>query len=94
MLPLPRVPGIEYAGVVLGVGSDVDPHKSRVGEGVLIDFLVTGPRSLGSYQALGGWQTYAVAAGIGAQRVPEGLPFDQACNLLSNYETPYYASVN
>jgi NADPH2:quinone reductase len=26
--------------------------------------------------------------------IPEGLTFDQACNLLLNYETPYYAYIN
>lgn len=94
MLPLPCVPGMEYAGVVLGVGSGVDPSKVAVGDRVLSDFLVTGPRSLGPYQAQGGWQSYAVAPDNGVHRIPEGLTFDQACNLLLNYETPYYAYLN
>ena len=41
MLPLPCVPGMEYAGVVLGVGSEVDPRKIAVGDRVLSDFIVT-----------------------------------------------------
>lgn len=94
MLPLPCVPGMEYAGVVLGVGSGVDPSKVAVGDRVLSDFLVTGPRSLGTYQAQGGWQSYAMAPDNGVHRIPEGLTFDQACNLLLNYETPYYAYIN
>lgn len=94
MLPLPCVPGMEYAGVVLGVGSGVDPSKVAVGDRVLSDFLVTGPRSLGAYQAQGGWQSYAVAPDHGVHRIPEGLTFDQACNLLLNYETPYYAYID
>jgi NADPH2:quinone reductase len=94
MLPLPCVPGMEYAGVVLGIGGEVDPNKAAVGDRVLSDFIVTGPRSLGSYQAQGGWQSYAVAPENGVHRIPEGLTFDQACNLLLNYETPYYAYVN
>jgi NADPH:quinone reductase len=94
MLPLPCVPGMEYAGVVLGIGSEVDPNKAAVGDRVLSDFLVTGPRSLGSYQAQGGWQSYAVAPDNGVHRIPERFTFDQACNLLLNYETPYYAYVN
>src|ERR1700722_12913964 len=94
MLPLPCVPGMEYAGVVLEVGSEVDPNKAAVGDRVLSDFLITGPRSLGSDQAQGGWQSYAVAPDNGVHRIPEGLTFDQACNLLLNYETPYYAYIN
>jgi NADPH2:quinone reductase len=94
ILPLPCVPGMEYAGVVLGVGSEVDPNKARVGDRALSDFIETGPRSLGSYQAQGGWQSYAVAPHNGVHRIPEGFTFDQACNLLLNYETPYYAYVN
>jgi NADPH:quinone reductase len=81
MLPLPCVPGMEYAGVVLGVGSEVDPRKIAVGDRVLSDFIVTGPRSLGAYQAQGGWQSYAVAPDNGVHRFSEGLTFDQACNL-------------
>src|SRR5271168_463530 len=45
MLPLPCVPGMEYAGIVLGAGSGVDPDKFAVGDRVLSDFLITGPRS-------------------------------------------------
>jgi len=71
MLPLPCVPGMEYAGVVLGIGSEVDPNKAAVGDRVLSDFLVTGPRSLGSYRAQGGWQSYAVAPDNGVHRIPE-----------------------
>ena len=94
MLPLPCVPGMEYAGVVLGVGCEVDLNKATVGDRVLSDFIVTGPRSSGSYQAQGGWQSYAVAPDNGVHRIPEGFTIDQACNLLLNYETPYYAYVN
>jgi NADPH:quinone reductase len=94
MLPLPCVPGMEYAGTVLAAGSGVDPHKVAVGDQVLSDFLVTGPRSLGAYQAQGGWQSYAVAPDSGVHRIPTGLTFDQACSLLLNYETPYYAYIN
>jgi NADPH2:quinone reductase len=94
LLPLPCVPGMEYAGVVLGTGCEVDPSKARVGDRVLSDFIVTGPRSLGSYQAQGGWQSYVVAPDEGVHHIPEGFTFDQGCNLLLNYETPYYAFVN
>jgi len=94
MLPVPCVPGMEYAGVVVGVGSAVDPDRVAVGDQVLSDFLMTGPRSLGPYQAEGGWQSHAVAPDNGVHRMPEGFSFDAACNLLLNYETPYYALIN
>jgi NADPH:quinone reductase len=94
MLPLPCVPGMEYAGVVLSVGSAVDPNKIAVGDRVLSDFLVTGPRSLGAYQAQGGWQSYALSPDNGLHRMPDSLSFDAGCNLLLNYETPYYAFIN
>lgn len=94
MLPLPCVPGMEYAGTVLATGDAVDPARLAVGDRVMSDFLVTGPRSLGEYQAQGGWQSWALAPADGLHRVPENLNFDQACNLLLNYETPYYAFVN
>ncbi|CAN0499690.1 unnamed protein product, partial [Discosporangium mesarthrocarpum] len=49
MVLLPCVPGMEYAGVVLATGRDVDVNKLAVGDRVLSDFLVTGPRSKGAY---------------------------------------------
>lgn len=94
MLPVPCVPGMEYAGVVVAVGAEVDPGKVAVGDRVLSDFLVTGPRSAGQHREQGGWQSYAVAPENGVHRIPEGFSFDEACNLLLNYETPYYAFIN
>ncbi|WP_288903554.1 NADPH:quinone oxidoreductase family protein [uncultured Sneathiella sp.] len=94
MPPLPCVPGMEYSGVVLATGSDVDGSNFAVGDRVLSDFLVTGPRSNGAYQGDGGWQTFAVAPEQGVHKLPDCLSFDEGCNLLLNYETPYYAFIN
>jgi NADPH2:quinone reductase len=94
MLPLPCVPGMEYSGEVLAIGDDVDQSNVRVGDRVLSDFLYTGPRSSGPYQSQGGWQSYAIAPEVGVHRIPKALSFDQACNLLLNYETAYYAFFN
>src|SRR5687768_18623706 len=55
----PYCPGLEYAGVVEWVGADVS-HVKR-GDAVLVDGFLAGPRSLGSYQAYGGFATYGVA---------------------------------
>lgn len=94
MLPLPCVPGMEYSGIGEAVGTEVSPDRVAVGDRVLSDFLETGARSLGPYQAQGGWQSFALAPDHGLHRIPDGFSFDQACNLLLNYETPHYAFIN
>ncbi len=80
----PYCPGLEYAGTLAWVGAEVD---LRVGDEVLVDGFLAGPRSLGSYQSSGGFATYAVAPREAVIPVPGGLSLDQACNLLGNYET-------
>ncbi len=81
----PYTPGLEYAGVVAWQGPEV-AHVA-VGEPVYVDGFLAGPRSLGAYQAYGGFATYAVAPAEAVRRLPPQLSFDQACNLLGNYET-------
>lgn len=93
LLPLPCTPGLEYAGTVLAVGSEVRPDKFKVGDRVLSDFILTGPRSKGPYQRNGGWASFAIAPDYALHHVPDGLSFDQACTFLANYETAYYALV-
>jgi NADPH:quinone reductase-like Zn-dependent oxidoreductase/2',3'-cyclic-nucleotide 2'-phosphodiesterase (5'-nucleotidase family) len=87
----PYCPGLEYAGVVTWAGGDV--RDVNVGDAVLVDGLLAGPRSLGNYQAYGGFATYGVAPVEAVRRIPGGLSFDQACNLLGNYETAYHCLV-
>jgi NADPH2:quinone reductase len=93
MPPLPYTPGLEYAGVVVEVGAAVRPDEAQVGSAIYSDGLLTGPRSLGAYQAYGGFASYAVAPVEAVRALPAGFSFDQGCNLLGNYETAYHCLV-
>lgn len=88
MPPLPYTPGLEYSGEVVWTGDQVTQHK--VGDRVLVDGFQAGPRSPGDYQQYGGFANFAVAPEQALLAIPEGLSFDQACNLLGSYETAYY----
>ncbi|MGO8992435.1 MAG: NADPH:quinone oxidoreductase family protein [Polyangiaceae bacterium] len=88
----PYCPGLEYAGEVSWVGPRVGDDV-RVGDAVLVDGFLAGPRSVGDYQAYGGFASYAVAPAAAIHKIPGGLSFDQACNLLGNYETAYHCLV-
>ncbi len=88
----PYCPGLEYAGVVAWKGPDAGDAFS-VGDEVLVDGFLAGPRSLGDYRAYGGFATYAVAPSEAVHRIPGDLSLDQACNLLGNYETAYHCLV-
>lgn len=92
MPPLPYTPGLEYAGVVVAAGQAA---KERLAPGtrVLSDGLLTGPRSLGAHQAWGGFASYAVAPSEALIPIPGDLSFDEACNLLGNYETAYHCLI-
>ncbi|EDM73784.1 putative quinone oxidoreductase [Plesiocystis pacifica SIR-1] len=87
----PYVPGLEYAGEVLAVGPEV--RGRAVGDAVLVDGLIAGPRSLGPYQRWGGFASYAVAPEEAALPLPPGWSFAQGCNLLGNYETAYHCLI-
>ncbi len=87
----PYTPGLEYAGVVAWRGADV--ADLAVGDAVLVDGFLAGPRSLGAYRAYGGFASYGVAPAEAVRRIPGALSFDQACNLLGNYETAYHCLV-
>jgi NADPH2:quinone reductase len=84
----PYCPGLEYAGEVVWTGAEATSVK--VGARVLVDGFLAGPRSLGRYQAYGGFASYAVAPVEAVLPIPGTLDFDQACNLLGNYETAYH----
>ena len=88
----PYTPGLEYAGVVAWAGAEACDHVA-VGDTVLVDGFIAGPRSSGAYQAWGGFASYGVAPVEAVHRIPGGLSFDQACNLLGNYETAYHCLV-
>lgn len=88
----PYTPGLEYAGVVAWVGSEVS--GVAIGDPVIADGLQTGPRSLGRYQRWGGFASWAVAPDKALLPLPPGFDFDQGCNLLGNYETAYHCLIH
>lgn len=88
----PYTPGLEYAGEVAWVGPGAK-GEFAVGDRVFSDGLLTGPRSLGAHRAWGGYASWAVAPSNALRKIPERLSFDQACNLLGNYETAYHCLV-
>ncbi len=88
---VPYTPGLEYAGVVAWAGREVT--HVRAGDRVLVDGFLAGPRSHGAYQAYGGFASYGVAPRDAVHPIPGDLSFDQACNLLGNYETAYHCLV-
>ena len=89
----PYTPGLEYAGVVAWKGAAVG-EEIAIGDAVLVDPFLAGPRSLGDYQRYGGWASYGVAPAEAIRRIPGGLSFDQACNLLGSYETAYHCLIS
>ncbi len=91
MPPLPYSPGLEYCGEIIWVGKDVKQNK--IGDRVLVDGFLAGPRSAGDYQQYGGFASYAVAPQNALNSIPDGFSFDQACNLLGSYETAYYCLI-
>lgn len=88
----PYTPGLESAGVVAWVGDEAAAEFS-VGDEVIVDGLLAGPRSLGAYQAWGGFASWIVAPTEALRRVPKGLSLDQAAALLGSYETAYHCLV-
>lgn len=89
----PYCPGLEYSGVVVWTGPAVDAQQISIGDRVLVDGFMAGPRSGGAYQAYGGYASYGVAPQAAVHRIPPGLSFDQACCLLGNYETAYHCLI-
>lgn len=88
----PYVPGLEYAGVLAWKGHAVTSPLA-VGDPVLVDPFLAGPRSLGAHQRSGGFASWAVVPGAALLPVPGALTLDQACNLLGNAETAHHALV-
>ncbi|MCC6873247.1 MAG: NADPH:quinone oxidoreductase family protein [Sandaracinaceae bacterium] len=88
----PYTPGLEYAGVVAWKGKNVG-DRIAIGDPVMVDGWLAGPRSLGAYQQWGGWASYGVAPSEAILPIPGDLTVDQACNLLGNYETAYHCLI-
>lgn len=87
----PYTPGLEYAGRVAWVGREVE--RVRVGDRVIADGLLTGPRSLGPHQRWGGFASWAVAPAEALLPLPDDWSFDEGCNLIGNYETAYHCLI-
>jgi NADPH2:quinone reductase len=88
----PYTPGMESCGVVAWKGPEVGGAIAE-GDAVLVDGFLAGPRSLGAYQAYGGFASYVVAPVEAVHRIPGALTFDQAAGLLGSYETAYHCLV-
>ncbi|MEM8493610.1 MAG: NADPH:quinone oxidoreductase family protein [Pseudomonadota bacterium] len=87
----PYVPGLEFSGEVLWVGSDV--KALTLGDRVMSDFMTVGPRSKGDYQQSGAWSSFAVAPESGLRRVPDDFDYDEAASFQANCETAFFAMV-
>jgi NADPH2:quinone reductase len=87
----PYTPGLELAGVVSWAGAEA--AGVTVGQRVLVDPFLSGPRSHGEHRRWGGWASWAAAPAAAVRPIPGALDFDQACNLLGNYETAYHGLV-
>lgn len=88
----PYTPGLEYSGEVAWVG---EAAKSRwsVGDRVMADGLLTGPRSHGKHRKYGGFATWAVAPMDALHRLPSRWSYDQGANFFGNYETAWHCLV-
>ena len=89
---LPYTPGLESAGVVAWKGPEAGDAVG-LGDRVIVDGLLVGPRSLGDHQRWGGFASYVVAPAEALHPIPAALSFDQAAGLLGAYETAYHALV-
>ncbi len=88
----PYTPGIESAGEVVWVGDEARATRA-IGDAVIVDGFVAGPRSRGAYQPWGGFASYVVAPVEATIAIPGALSFDQAAALLGSYETAYHCLV-
>ena len=87
----PYTPGLEYSGAVAWVGPAVT--GLQVGDAVMIDGLLAGPRSVGAYQKWGGFASYAVAPAAAVHRLPDGWHSAQGCCFFGNYETAWHCLI-
>jgi NADPH:quinone reductase len=88
----PYTPGLECAGEVVWCGSEAQRTRS-VGDAVLVDGLLSGPRSVGAYRQWGGFASYVVAPVEAVIPLPGTLTYDQSAALLGSYETAYHCLV-
>ncbi len=87
----PYTPGLEFSGEVAWAGAAVEGLS--VGDAVMIDGLLAGPRSMGPYQKWGGFASYAVAPAAAVHRLPSGWRLEQGCCFFGSYETAWHCLV-
>ncbi len=90
MATVPYTPGLEYAGDVIWAGPSA---TQKVGDRVLADGILTGPRSIGAHRKWGGFASYAVAPTAALRTLPPAWTYDQGACLLGNYETAYHCLI-
>ncbi|MFT3698001.1 MAG: NADPH:quinone oxidoreductase family protein [Kofleriaceae bacterium] len=78
----PYTPGMEFAGTIVGTG-----------ERVVVDPFLTGVRTSGPYRQWGGFASYALAPKQACIPIPDHFSFDEAANLLGNYETAVHCLI-
>ncbi|MCO4762300.1 MAG: NADPH:quinone oxidoreductase family protein [Myxococcales bacterium] len=88
----PYTPGLEYSGEVAWVGQAAR-EQWTVGDRVMADGLLTGPRSHGRHRQYGGFASWAVAPAKALHRLPEAWTYDQGANFFGNYETAWHCLV-
>lgn len=88
----PYTPGLEWSGEVISVGDAVTQWK--VGDRVIADGLLTGPRSLGAHRKWGGFASFAVAPESALVALPPELSFEEGACLLGGHETAWHALVH
>lgn len=87
----PYTPGLEFAGEVAAVGAGVG--RCAVGDAIMVDPFLAGPRISGRYGGSGGFASWAIIPESAALPRPPRLDDDQACNLLGSYETAYHCLI-
>ncbi|MBW2457003.1 MAG: NADPH:quinone oxidoreductase family protein [Deltaproteobacteria bacterium] len=90
----PYTPGLEYSGVVAWTGPEVDASEVAVGDAVIADGFLTGPRSGGDHRKYGGFANWTVAPARAVLALPEPLSFDQGAGLLGSYETAVHCLID
>lgn len=76
----PYTPGLEFAGLVDGAP-------------VIVDGLITGPRSQGPYRRWGGFASYALAPREAVIPLPSGFSFEEGAAFLGSAITAHHAIV-
>lgn len=93
---LPHIGGFDIAGEIAAVGPEVDPE--RVGQAVVVNARVTGPKARGKLDLIGtsrpgGFAEYVVAPADRLAPKPAGYSFEEAAAFGCVYITAYYGLI-